>query len=231
MAAFLAGCSGGPVVSHVGEMRSVLREGQTQPRIDLAEFIRRPHGYAVGAMAGLDGEVTVADGDVWITRVAGGEPGTTGPRPRAGDRATLLIGAHVPSWRAVPLPAAGGKELEAAIAKAAAGSGIDIRRPFPFRIEGDFSALDLHVVNGFCPHAEENAVARDQSWTMTGPPPARVSIVGFYADNSEGVLTHHGSSIHAHALVDTQRGVLTGHVDAMAVKQGASLLLPTSRRD
>lgn len=49
-----------------------------------------------------------------------------------------------------------------------------------------------------------------------------------FARGAEGVLTHHGTAIHAHALVETTSGMITGHVDALGVSRGAVLLLPAS---
>jgi acetolactate decarboxylase len=223
---------GGKVaVAQFGAMRPVMREGQSQPRVGLDEATRQPHAFAVGAMAGLEGEVTILDGAVWITRVVSGQPSASGPNPVPGDRATLLTLAHVPEWRSITLPeGAGGEELEAMIARYSREGGLDTTKPFPFRIEGELSTLDMHVINGFCPHSEGEATTANQPWTFTGAPPARVSIVGFYATGSEGEMTHHGTAIHAHAVVPTDAGRITGHVDALAVSAGATLMLPAAPR-
>jgi acetolactate decarboxylase len=214
-------------VSQVGQMRAVMREGLTEPRAALTEFVGTPHAFAVGAMAGLDGEVTILDGQVWITRVVAGRPVSFGPHATPDDNATLLIGAHVSAWRSVTLPAAaGGEELEALIAQQARAHGLDASKPFPFRIEGGLSSLDMHVINGFCPHSGGEAAQANQPWTFAGAPAAHVTIVGFYAGGSEGEMTHHGTAIHAHALVRLDAERITGHVDAMTVAPGAVLMLP-----
>lgn len=222
---------GSTPVSQVGQMRSVMRDGHTEPRATLTEFVGSPHAFAVGAMAGLEGEVTVFDGQVWITRVVEGHPVSSGPHPAPDDKATLLIGAHVPAWRSITLPAAvGGDELEALIARNAGETGLDTTKPFPFRIEGEFAALDMHVINGFCPHSGGEAAFANQPWKFTGAIPIRAEIVGFYAEGSEGDMTHHGTAIHAHAIVSTQKGRITGHVDSLVAQAGATLLLPIAAR-
>jgi acetolactate decarboxylase len=225
------GASNTTPVSQVGQMRAVMREGHTEPRAALTEFVAAPHAFAVGAMAGLDGEVTILDGQVWITRVFAGRPVPSGPHATPDDKATLLIGAHVPAWRSISLPAAaGGGELEALIAQQAREHGLDASKPFPFRIEGVLSALDMHVINGFCPHSGGEAEAARQPWTFAGAPATRATIVGFYAAGSEGEMTHHGTAIHAHAIVTMDAGPVTGHVDAMTVGPGAVLMLPAPPR-
>ncbi len=61
-----AGCAASTPVTQHGRMREVLREGNTQPRISLVEVAQRPGAIGVGALAGLGGEVTVVDANVWI---------------------------------------------------------------------------------------------------------------------------------------------------------------------
>lgn len=238
MFAGVSGCAGGKgaasravEVAHVGEMRAVMREGKSEARVVIAGDIARPHMFAVGAMAGLQGEVTIKDGQVWVTRVVGGAPAGAGPSVGASDWATMLTSASVPAWEAVELDAdARGGELEALIARVAGARGLDTAKPFPFRIEGRITSLEMHVVNGYCPHGEGNASESNLPWKFSGEPPEDTSIVGFFAEGAGGVLTHHGTAIHAHAIVGAPEGTLTGHVDAMGVGRGAVLLLPAGSR-
>lgn len=216
------------LVVHAGAMKPVMREGKTEPRVRLSDAIVHPHLYAVGAMEGLGGEVTIADGEVWVSRVTEGTPTTHGPDPRRGDHAALLVGFSVDRWDAVPLTQAlAGEDLEAAIEYAARRRGIDTTSPFPFLIEGEFAALDMHIISGFCPHGGGMAEAAHQPWKSNFTLPARARAVGIFARGTEGVLTHHGTAVHAHALVDTPSGLITGHIDAMEVVNGAVLLLPS----
>ncbi|QYK48610.1 MAG: hypothetical protein KF838_01860 [Phycisphaeraceae bacterium] len=216
-----------PMAVKSGAMRPVMREGKTEPRIRLADAIAQPHLFAVGAMAGLAGEITIADGEVWVSQVVNGQPVTSGPAPGPGDHATLLAGFSVERWYTVPLtqPLAG-EALDAAIEQAARQRGIDTAKPFPFRIKGDFAALDMHIINGFCPHGGGEADAALQPWKSNFAMPVHARVVGIFARGAEGVLTHHGTAVHAHALTDTPDGLVTGHIDAMGVAEGAVLLLP-----
>jgi hypothetical protein len=52
--------------------------------------------------------------------------------------------------------------------------------------------------------------------------------VGFYAADAAGVLTHHGTAIHVHAIIEYDGRVLTGHIDGLTLKPGASLQLPAA---
>jgi acetolactate decarboxylase len=219
-----------PVVTQYGEMRSVMREGRTELRIALADAVAAPHAIAVGAIEGLAGEVTIVDGEVWVSRVEDGSLRPSGPVPGPGDRATLLTLAHVGAWRAVPIQSSATEgEFEAFVEHAARSRGVDTTRPFPFLIEGTLTDIEMHVINGVCPHATDPETVDAQPWRWSGSQATDVLIVGFYAPNAVGVMTHHGSLIHAHVVLSLDGSTVTGHVDRVVVAPGMSLRIPDVR--
>ncbi|MHC5001600.1 MAG: acetolactate decarboxylase [Planctomycetota bacterium] len=218
-------------VRQVGAMREVVRDGRTEPRIRVADAVSGPGTVAVGALAGLDGEITIVDGDVWVARVDGDDLHITGPAPNGTDQATLLTLADVTDWRSVVIDrAAAGSALETVIEQAARGQGIDTARPFAFVIDGRLDGLDVHVINGFCPAGTVRAEGSADPWRWTSATPLDATVVGFFAPDAAGVMTHHGTSIHAHAIATVDGRMITGHVDRMAVAPGARLRLPVARR-
>lgn len=227
-AASATGCASVPAaVDHVGAMREVMREGRTEARLTLAKAIEQPHVYAVGAMESLSGEVTIVDGDVWIASVVDGAVQMRGPAPAAHDAATLLTHASVPHWAVVEIARpADAQALERAIAEAAAVRGMDVDQPFPFLFKGQVTRLDLHVIDGFCPVGGTPAPGAGEPWRTTIENHPDVTIVGFFARNQAGVLTHHGTVLHMHALVEIDGRLVTGHVDDVAVASGPNLRLP-----
>lgn len=216
-----------PRVEQYGSMREVLREGKAQRRIAVAEAVARPHAYAVGALENLGGEITIADGEVWVARLEAGELRVSGPQVSRTDGAALLILTHVKTWKTALLPvAAADVELESALARLAREHGVDTARPFPFEIEGRLTALSMHVINGVCPLAGAPGTDGGAApWRYTLDAPAHGRIVGFFAPDSAGKITHHGTSIHAHALLDVNGARLTGHVEHVAVSPGAVVRL------
>lgn len=229
--ALLTGCASRTTrVAQYGAMRQVMREGQTEPRIRLTDAVAVPHAYGVGALEGLTGEVTIVDGSVWVARVAHGGVDVSGPAPLAHDQATLLTLAHVARWEPLPVTTAvEGAALESYIEEAARAMGIDTSRPFPFVIEGEAIRVDLHVINGYCPSAVDPATIDAQPWVWSSPAPGRAVIVGFYAPDAAGVMTHHGTAVHMHAVVDIDGRTVAGHVDEAAAGAGAVLRLPSAR--
>lgn len=94
-AVLLVGCvtSGKDVpVESWGEMLPVMRQGQTQARVQLCDVVKQSHAYGIGAVEGLDGEIVIDDGRCWAARVRGQslvvEPDS------AETHATLLIVTH-----------------------------------------------------------------------------------------------------------------------------------------
>jgi len=199
-----------------GTMAEVLRDGRSEGRVDLSAAAR-PGVLAVGALEGLMGEVTVVEGEVMVAEPA--PQGGIALRPPApGERAALLLLAHVTIWERVPLPdCANYTALEDAIAAALAARGHDASAPLPVRVRGRASSLQFHVLAGACPTAHPE-----------GPPPrrygatdAKVELVGFYAPDSAGVFTHHDRRSHLHAVVADAMG----HLDEVALSE-VLLLLP-----
>ena len=217
-------------VRQFGEMRAVMRGGDTEPRVSLSKVAARPGAIAVGALADLAGEITIFKSQVWVARPEAGELHVTGPTAISTDQATLLTVANVENWDDHPLPLEGatsGKDLEDAIRIVATNAGLDLKRPFPFVITTGIASLELHVINGYCPIGTDPATMNAQPWKWSSPGPVSATIVGFFALDSAGVMTHHGTSIHAHAIVRHDQSTITGHIDRFALGQDASIRLPS----
>jgi alpha-acetolactate decarboxylase len=226
----LPACSTKPAIRQFGSMREVLREGESQPRVALSE-LAGPTTIAIGALAGLEGEITMLDGQTWVARPAGGALAVSGPEPVRGDHATLLTATEVRSWETAEFAGgpATGEDLESLIERSARVRGVDTARPFPFTITGVFDSLDIHVINRACIIANPDLPPERQPWRWSAAGmPARATIVGFYAPDAAGVMTHHGTAIHAHAIIEQEGGTITGHVERFAVPAGAVLGLPAS---
>jgi alpha-acetolactate decarboxylase len=205
-----------------GEMRSVLRDGNTSGRVVLKDRVHRGT-WGLGALAQLEGEITILDGEVFLEVV---EEGALVRRPLAdGDQAALLVLTSVPAWSAVPLrPVESLKDLEVALAEAIFARGLSSEHgPVPVRIEGTFRHVGLHVLDHSCPIANPE-----------GPPPIRWkgalvtgSIVGIFAPGFGGKLTHHGQDTHLHVVLTDPTGAsVSGHLEELRLDAGAHLFLP-----
>lgn len=223
----------GDLVRH-GNVREVMGMGRHRPRVRLGDLTETPGFFGLGALAGIRGEVTILDGEIFISRVGPGRrlvPVTRWPEIRW---ATLMVGATVPAWEEEAVPRdLSGDDLEAYVAGRAEAAGLDAERPFPFLIEGAVRDLRLHVVNGACPMrlahmGEPDPVGREPFREHREA--AEVRILGFYARGRGGDLTHHGVATHTHVVLAGPRGSrYTGHVESVSVSRGATLRLPAGR--
>ncbi len=223
----IVACSSQPSVQQFGAMKAVMREGQTQPRIALADAASKPGAIAVGAIEGLNGEVTIVDSQVFVAQPKETGLVLSGPAPQPTGSATLLTLSHVEAWQEILTPhSASGTDLDEMIAQLAAANGLDVNKPFPIQIIGTADSINIHVVNGYCPHGVDPASQVAQPWHFDSTAPTQVRIVGFFAPNAGGVMTHHGSDTHLHALFTRDGELVTGHIDAVTVAKGAMLRLP-----
>lgn len=219
-------------VRQYGEMHKVLSGGAAaaKPHVTLAQAMKEPHAYGVGALPGLEGEITVLDGKAYIARSHAGGIRVDGPETRPTDSAAMLTVAHVDKWNVFKTNKALDQQgLEKFIAKCARLDGLDVEKPFPFVLQGKVTDLATHVLNGACPMRPGAKLAADeQPWRYQSNRPMQAKIVGFYAADAVGKLTHAGTSVHAHALFDFHGVTTTAHVERMAVAPGATLRLPAT---
>lgn len=222
---------GPPQVMTFGEMRLAIGQQQHQGRVVLRELIGRKHFYGVGALAGLNGEITIRDSEVLISSVDAGKPQPV-DFDKGPSQATLLAGAYVSEWSEhnVPMDVTS-DDLEEFIRQTAERAGLDTTRPFVFRIDGEFQNVRLHIINGACPvHARVHGLelpvdAKPYEAKFTR---VRGMVIGIYAKDAVGKLTHPGTSTHMHLIFkDDARGIeLTGHVEKIEISKDALLQLP-----
>ena len=220
-------------VQAFGTMREAIGMGKHQGRVILRDLIVKPNFFAVGALEGLGGEITIHDGKVFVTRVDNaGNLQTLAEGDGAAMQATLLLGAYVSEWVSIFIPHdVPPEEVDNFIRTEAKFQGIDTQRPFPWTVEGSLSSIHVHVIHGACPvHARRNqqtipAAQRPFDWhtkTLSG------TVVGIYAPDAAGRMTHPGSSVHAHLIFTYDGERATGHLEKVGFASGAVLRLPKS---
>lgn len=212
-------------VRHFGELRQIMHEGRTGPAVQLREVVPGPHAYGIGALSELRGEVTVLDDVVWTAYPRADGTADVRSGPVTDEAAALLVVAAVPRWRELVLtediPPDG---LDAAIERLAGAAGVDTTRPFPVRISGPLIDLRWHVVDGskLAPGSSHADHARTAVRGVVSE--GEGELVGFHSREHQGVFTHRGSSTHFHVVVAASR--ITGHVDGVGVRRGATIFFP-----
>lgn len=217
-------------ISQFGKVQEVLGEKQHKGRVELGKLVKKPHCYAVGALAGLTGEATIVDGQVIATCVESGLPVAVSGKPKD-RRAASLAAAYVPKWveRKIDRDVSA-KELERFVHDAASEAGLDPSKPFPYLVEGELTELEMHVINGACPMRAKRlgrTLPDDEKPFHGSFDKVTGRLVGVYAEGSVGSLTCHGSQAHTHVILKNKDGKpYTGHVESVGVAAGAVLRLP-----
>ena len=214
-----------------GTMHEAIGKQNHQGRVALGTLVGQPHFFGIAALEKLQGEITIFDSDATVTGVTA--DGKLAPVRGDDLQATLLVGAYIPAWTEYKVesdvPAAG---FDAMIRDAAKGAGVDVSKPFVFTIEGEFSDVRMHVINGACPmHARLKKIElpKEQTPFEGEYGSVRGRLVGVYASDAVGELTHPATSTHVHLLFeDGASGTRsTGHVEQVGLVTGAVLKLPT----
>lgn len=227
-----------PPVAHdglevYGSFRRLAHTGDTAGKVALGAIRAEPGVWGVGALAGLKGELAVADGRVLVSRGSDLNGRTEPPGPS--DMATLYAGAKVSAWKAVTLPnEMDRQEFERFLEASAKKLGAAQDAPLIFRVEGVFPKLIWHVVRGRPSHAGAVTAHGGQhanphaAMNVFEEPGNRGQLIGIYSGEAlEGVVSHPGERLHLHFADGSLSR--SGHVDDYSVAAGAILYLSHGR--
>jgi hypothetical protein len=207
-------------VKWVGELHTVMM-GDDKAVIALDSLELGKGFYALGPVEGMDGEITVFDGEPSIAMVVEGQPRI---QSTMHVKAALLIWTRVAKWASVPLPPTlrSLDDLDVFVGKAARDHGFNPTAPFPFRVTARLEAGRMHILDrrGRPVRGHEDHDKIQMTIPLAG---TMVEMLGFWSDHHQGVLTHMGSNMHVHARTIDDK--LSGHVDEVSIVSG-QLWLP-----
>lgn len=215
-----------------GNMHEAIGEQQDQGRVQLGQLVKQPHFYAVAALEGLAGEVTIRNGIVTITSVDSEGHLNAVEESNTNRKATMLVGAYIPSWIRQKIPnKVAPQEFDKFIADSASAAGVNTDKPFVFSMKGEFTDVRFHVINGACPiHAriQEIDLPKEQQPFESELKQVPGTLVGVYAKDAVGNLTHPATSTHVHLVYKNESTgrLLTGHIEKIGLAAGTVLMLP-----
>lgn len=220
------GNSTGPASASVevrwsGELKRIMMQGDLKGTIDLASLARLRNVFAVGALEGLRGEVTILDGQASISRVKNGKITV---EESAKGKACVLVYAQVKNWKELPFPGACESldQLETAVVTAAQKEGINVSRPFPFLIKGKVVEAKYHVLH-YPGNLKDPHDLHDRAKVKFEMKDTVVELLGFYSDRHLGVFTC-GGNLHVH--VRSSDGKVSGHLEEVSLGKDTRLYLP-----
>jgi acetolactate decarboxylase len=204
-----------------GELKNVMMKGDLRGTIELKSLAKMPHLYAVGALEGLQGEVTILDSAVSIARV---KEGKVVVGEVAQGKTCVLVYAQVKHWKELPLPKSTKSldQLETSLIEAAKKEGINVNRPFPFLVKGKVAEGKYHVLRhpGDLKDPHDVHAKAQVKYVLKD---AAVELLGFYSDKHLGIFTC-GGNLHVH--LRSGDGKASGHLDEVSLGDEMRLFLP-----
>ena len=222
------------LVEFAGSQKNIFDTGKAEPTLTVANMSESADSYGVGAVAGLDGEITVYRGKPYVTKVRGSsftvDHGT-------GHGSVFAVWTTQSKWREEILPESikGYVDLQNFVKARATAAGIDVSKPFPFLIGGEPAEVKWHInvdltegkpiTPDLFAKSKANYLAKNQA----------MDIVGFYSEAHPGVFisayapaikpdSGAKNAIHIHLV--SRDGRLAGHVDDITLAPGMRLSLP-----
>jgi acetolactate decarboxylase len=216
-----------PPVRSFGALKEIIHQGRLEGRTRLATALTQPHGYALGALAKLDGEFIILDGKAYLSRPDHKGGVVNSISATGADSAALLVCSSVKAWRDVrvtrPITLSALPETVMARGKA---FGLPAGGAFPFLVEGPVSHVQWHVADGSkLPPGPSSHEEHAKAAVHGKSDHVAATLLGFYSDHDMGNWLHHDSNVHVHALLP---GGLAAHLDDVTLEPGAVLRLPSA---
>lgn len=206
----------------IGAMKEV-KAGNLEATTEIKKSQGIDFMYGLGPLDSLTGEVTIIDGQIFVSTVKDGQPVVQQVEQM---KAPFFVLAEVPHWNKSILK----NEIQSL-------TGIEAyllmayhiyQKPFAFQIKGTFDSLTYHIQNrvGGSPVANPFDMHQDQaSYTLHQ---VSGTLIGFYSPSHEGYFTHKGNKIHVHFLSDDKLHM--GHLDKLWIgDHEISLFLPRTQ--
>jgi hypothetical protein len=202
-------------VSYIGEQREMFNSGEAKAAIRLAELSGLTNLYALGPVAGLDGEITIFDSEAYVSKVRGPEHGYLVDRT-FDHGATFLAWAQMREWDDVPVAGwvSNYRELEIFVKEAAQQQGIDTNAPFAFLLAGTPREVVWHINVDRTEGQPINRERFKQSKQRYVLHRQRVDIFGVHSERHGGIFMGEDMKIHIHFV--SRDTPATGHIDEIA---------------
>lgn len=188
-------------------MRNVMWKGELAEKIHLDTISNKQGLMGIGPLAYLKGEITICDGQSYVSRVL--TDSTMSVEKTFDVGAPFFVQYNVKSWKQVPLPDTikNIAQLETYIVN----NVTDVPAPFAFKLEGEINSGIIHIQNladGSVVSSPKEAHAGQTNYELGQE---QVKVVGFYSQEHKAVFTHHDTFLHLHLLTADEKKM--GHLD------------------
>ena len=193
-----------------GTLMTVMH-GDLSSHFNLQKLKDKQNIYGLGAVEGLKGEITVINSKPYITYVQGSQVIMDSTFDH---NAALFFYSKVEDWVSDTVRSNIDFSGLGKIISEHPGHTGDI---LPIVILADVQSLNWHVVDwpeGDTVHTHQKHKKSGLHGTIENQ---KVTMVGFYSTQQQGILTHMNSNLHLHFISNDKK--LAGHVDDFIIKK------------
>ena len=196
----LVGCNdhSESTIKVAGKLRDIMHNNNVSAKI-YPDSIDNENLYGIGALAGLQGEITIVNGKTYASEFIDDTIKTT---HSWNNGAVLLVYTNIENWTdGIELQnLTSGSELADFI-----GKEISENKPIAFLLKGKPKTVVYHIITP----DEEDHHSPTHTFTSSG---MEVTVVGFYSEDHKGIFTHRDQNVHMHIIDENGH---TGHVDML----------------
>lgn len=198
------------IVSHSGSLKEVMREGNLKSSINLSHLDRKSL-FAVGPLNRLSGEVTVVDGECYISKVHEAKIKIS---KSCDVEAPFLVWSNPHGFEKITktIKVKDLNELNSKIDGFLLAGGV-IEDAVTLKIKGLFKNVRFHILDlssdfsGMMNHQNHHKIQKGFVLESSKP----LELVGFFSRKHQGIFVHHGEMLHLH-FIDSETGN-SGHID------------------
>lgn len=210
-------------VKIAGAMLNVMHLGLLYGVIDLDTIATKKHLYGLGPIEYLKGEILIADGHSYVSKVA--DDGSIAVEETYEVKAPFFVYENVHNWEEVSLP-----DYIKTLPQLETFLDVTTKkhsRPFAFRLTATIEHGTIHIVNlpdGIAVSSPEDAHQHQQNYALKNE---EVELIGFFSTAHQGIFTHHDTYMHIH-LITADKSKM-GHLESVIMNNGAKLFLPVDK--
>lgn len=210
-------------VRTISTMKKVMM-GQDLSMNVLWDTIPKENLYALAPLGRIQGELTIVNGTIYTSEVDSNN--TIVIQNNWDVNSPFAVYANVAEWLSFETveKIENERELQALIENIAGKNGYDLNTAFPFRVLGDFSSIDFHIISKPIDEKENSHELHNKAKKHFLLKNTNAELVGFYSRNHEGVFTHKGHYIHTHIIDENKTNM--GHLENLSTENKIKILLP-----
>ena len=208
-------------VKSVSAMKNVMWKGELNAKIKI-DTLNKSGLYAVGPLEDLRGEISIIDGQVYVSTID--ENNQIQVEKKSDVGAPFFVYANAKNFKEIKLPE---QVNNLTLLNEFLSKNYDTDNAYVFKLKGKIESGRIHVQN-LPPNTEVSSPKEaHQGQVDFKIGETAVDMLGFYSNSAHGIYTHHDTNIHVHLI--TEDKTMMGHCDAVNFNPKAMQLYIASK--